>query len=283
MLKRLLALSVVLLTSFVEPTTALAGRGHQRDPVERRSSDDGADLTAVDSVPGGSGDGTDGCGLWGLLSVLDVPGVPAEMLVGLDPDSGRIRRTTGQGIAQSLYIRTCADRVPAIEYGWFDDSPGLGDLLLEARGQLIIPVPAPEFSPPAATVRTFVGIDTWFWVPSVGWAPEVESVSAGGVTVTATATPLVLRFRAGDGSPPMECPGPGTPWEDGATTTCSYTYQWVSAHHESGSWPAVIEVDWEVTWTSNVGQAGVLEPFTMSTAVPMRVAEAQAVLRLPGN
>ena len=252
--------------------------------VERRGSNDGADLTALDVFPGGPGgpgDGLDGCGLWRSVSVFDLGGVPPEMLVGLSLDEGRIRRTSPEGFAQSLYRRVCADRAQTFELGWFDDSPALRDLVLQARTALVLPVPAAEFSPPGATVRTLVGIDTWFWVPATQWVPEEESVSAGAVTVTATANPLALRFDPGDGAPPVECIGPGAPWEQGGESQCSYTYQWVSTHHESGAWPASVELDWEVTWTSNVGQAGVLEPFTMVSAAPMTVAEAQAVLRLP--
>ena len=237
-------------------------------------------LEAQDAYPGGPGDGAGGCGLWVLVSVFELPGVPPNLLVGLDPADAELTRTIAPGIVQSLYRRQCG---PTLQYRWFDTTPELLDLLLRARDELVLPVPVPEFSPPAATVRTLVGMETWFWLPSADWAPVERSVTAGAVTVTATATPLVLRFDPGDGNPAVECAGPGEPWANGDTSECAYSYQWVSSHHPSGVWPALVEVDWEVTWTSNVGQAGVLEPIVVATPTPLTVHQAEATLRLPGT
>ena len=216
------------------------------------------------------------------LTVSEIGGVPPELLVGLGQGEGRIQRVEG-GFVQSLYRRDCPDRDPSFELGWFDDAPALRDLVIQAQEALILPLPTPGFSPPAATVRTLVGIDTWFWMPEAEWEPVESTVTAGAVTVTATATPLMLRFTPGDGEPAVECSGPGRPWTQGGESACSYTYQWVSAHHASGTWLATVEVDWEVTWASNLGQSGVLEPFTMTTAIPLTVAQAEVVLRLPGG
>ncbi len=256
------------------------GRG---GTVERGGAGDGADLEAEDSLPGEGGGGlVDGCGRWRPVSVTDLPGVPPGLVVGLDPAAELVQRTTDAGFGQTLHLRLCPGAFPGTQYRWFDDDPALRDLVLRARDALLLPLPDVRLAPPGDTARTLVGIDTWFWVPGEHWRPIEESVSAGVVTVTATATPLQLRVDPGDGEPVIGCSGPGTPWVSGATSTCAHTYRWVSAHHESGTWPAVVEVVWEITWASSLGQEGLLDPFVMATPVPVLVAEAEVVLR-PGG
>jgi len=267
---------------FVLPGVAAGADRTSGGTVERRTSEDGADLLAEESTPGGSADGTDGCSFWDAVTLSGLGLVPPELAVGLQPGDNRLTRDLG-GFVQTLHVRTCPDQVPRTQYRWFDDVPGLRPLVLQARESLVLPLPSPEFSPPAASVRTLVGVDTWFWVPEADWAPVEATAEAGTVSVTATATPVLLRFEPGDGSAAVTCPGPGEPWTNDAETSCSYTYQWVSAHHPDGRWPAAVQVEWEVTWSASTGHSGVLEPFVMVTDVALVVAEAEAVLTLRGR
>nr|MDT0666960.1 hypothetical protein [Micromonospora sp. DSM 115978] len=45
------------------------------------------------------------------------------------------------------------------------------------------------------------------------------------------------------------------------------------------SWPAVLSIRWQVSWTASTGETGVLEETTTDTAVPVTVEEVQAVER----
>ncbi len=148
------------------------------------------------------------------------------------------------------------------------------------RALLSLPRPLPYFAPPAERVRTLVGIDTWFWVPAFQWRPIVRFVAAGGVVVTLVATPLALQLLPGDGSSPVSCPGPGSPWlVSGSRSLCSYVFQRASTATKRGRYHAKVQAVWTIRWTSNTGLSGVVGPVVVPTAVSLLVAEAQAVLR----
>ena len=100
---------------------------------------------------------------------------------------------------------------------------------------LSLPPPVPFFAPPAQRVRTLVGVDTWFWVTAASWRPVVRVVLVGKVVVTVVATPVTLQLVPGDGSPPVSCPGPGTPWLwPGTRSLCSHTFQRTSTARPLG-------------------------------------------------
>ena len=149
-----------------------------------------------------------------------------------------------------------------------------------ALRSLSLPRPVPRFAPPAARVRTLVGIDTWFWVPAFQWRPIVRIVAAGGVVVTLVATPIALQMLPGDGSPPVTCPGPGSPWlVPGSRSLCSHVFQRASTATAGGRYRAAVQAVWTIRWTSSTGLSGVVGPVVVSTPVSLLVAEAQAVLR----
>lgn len=280
----LVGLCIVALTS----APALAAENDQVDFDDgigvERVGEDVAGLEARDADPAEpGGDGADVCGPWQRVSLLQVPGVPDGLRRGLDADDADVVRTRADGVVEALFFRLCDNWGGFAQYSWLPLVPELEALLIEARELLFLPAPAPGFSPPGVGAGTVVGLDTWFWIPEADWVPLAEDATAGAVTVTATATPVLVRFVPGDGEAPVVCAGPGRPWERGAATECRYTYRYVSAHHGSGVWPGQIEVEWEVTWTSNVGQSGVLEPFVLVTPTPMTVFEAQAIIRPPGG
>ena len=273
----ILAMAMVAAGSISSPAAELdPGRG----TVERRGSEDGVDLYAEENRPGGPGDGADGCSFWDEVTVADIGLVPPELVAGLGEGEGGLSRRTVEGFIQILFVRLCPDQAPRIQYRWFDEVPALRALAIRARESLLLPLPAPRFSPPAATARTLVGVGTWFWVPAEDWTAVEATAVAGNVSVTATATPVLLRFDPGDGSRALTCTGPGTPWVEGAESTCAYTYAWVSAHHPDGRWPASVSIDWEVTWSASTGQSGILDPFVMVADVALLVAQAEAVLTL---
>ena len=91
------------------------------------------------------------------------------------------------------------------------------------RGQLDLPDPTITRSPDAknsdpalgGAPYTWVQLWTWVWTEPQTWAPASVTVAAGGVSVTATGTPVALVFDPGDGGDPVTCDGPG-PAVDGA-------------------------------------------------------------------
>ena len=149
-----------------------------------------------------------------------------------------------------------------------------------ALRSLSLPRPLPYFAPPAQRVRTLVGIDTWFWVPAFQWRPIIRFVAAGGIVVTLIATPLALQLLPGDGSSPVTCPGPGSPWlVSGRRSLCSHVFQRASTATARGRYRAKVQAVWTIRWTSSTGLSGVVGPVVVPTAVSLLVAEAQAVLR----
>ncbi|WP_420623348.1 hypothetical protein [Candidatus Poriferisodalis sp.] len=158
-------------------------------------------------------------------------------------------------------------------------APQVGAAANRALSTLSLPRPVPRFAPPAAHVRTLVGIDTWFWVPAFQWRPIVRFVAAGGVVVTLVATPIALQLRPGDGSALVSCPGPGSPWlVPGSRSLCSHVFQRASTATASGRYRAAVQAVWTIRWTSSTGLSGVVGPVVVSRPVSLVVAEAQAVL-----
>lgn len=144
---------------------------------------------------------------------------------------------------------------------------------------LSLPPPVPFFAPPAQRVRTLVGIDTWFWVTAASWRPVVRVIPVGKVLVTLVATPVTLQFVPGDGSPPVLCPGPGSPWLwPGSRSPCSYTFQRASTSRLLGRFSGTVQTLWTIRWTTSTGLSGTAGPVAVPTPVSLRVAEAQAVL-----
>ena len=144
---------------------------------------------------------------------------------------------------------------------------------------LSLPPPVPFFAPPAQRVRTLVGVDTWFWVTAASWRPVVRVVLVGKVVVTLVATPVTLQLVPGDGSPPVSCPGPGTPWLwPGTRSLCSHTFQRTSMSRALGRFSGTVQTMWTIRWTSSTGLSGTAGPVAVPTPVSLRVVEAQAVL-----
>ncbi len=119
--------------------------------------------------------------------------------------------------------------------------------------------------------RSLVGVPTWFWVDG---ADDVVAATASvpGMSVTATASPGAVRFDLGDGTT-MECAGRGTPYEAGATSDCTHTYE------RAGHYTVTSTILWTGTYTVN--DAG---PFPIANAVArtatlpdLPVNEAQAI------
>jgi hypothetical protein len=149
-------------------------------------------------------------------------------------------------------------RIPSIDLAW------------RARGDLGLPAPHVHWAPQP---RTYVQLRTGLWVDRADFAEFSKSVSAGGQTVTATATPK--RVEWGLVETTIQCQSAGS--ADG--TACGYTYQRSSAAQPDGTYHITATITWSVNWTCqgacDPNAGGPLDPISMSSAAQLPVDEIQ--------
>ncbi|MFJ2191654.1 ATP/GTP-binding protein [Kitasatospora sp. NPDC087861] len=135
---------------------------------------------------------------------------------------------------------------------------------------------------PAPGSTGLVGMPVWMWtaVSPTAWGPNTKSVTAGAVTVTATAHATQIAWSMGDGHT-VTCTGPGTPYDPsyGAhpSPDCGHTYTSTSARQDKGKFHVGAVTTWSVDWTG-AGRQGHLT-LTRTSAADVAVAEAQAVVK----
>lgn len=132
-------------------------------------------------------------------------------------------------------------------------------------------------APPAD--KGIIGIPVWLWIADPGASttgPITRSVSAGGVTVTATGTLDRIVYDMGDGNQ-VECMGPGTPFTPGPASSpdCGYTYTESSDGQPANSYTVTATCYWTVTWAGG-GQRGAI-PLEYSRSMAATVGELQAL------
>lgn len=153
-------------------------------------------------------------------------------------------------------------------------------LAREAVSRLRLPAPAIRANPdPAADL--LVRVPVWLWVDSLTWGPRSATASVPGMSVTATATPTEVAWSFGDGSSDQTCSGAGTPWRPGIdpraeSPTCGHTYLVSSAGAPGDVFTLRATVTWSVSWVGG-GQSGSVPALTTTSAVPVRVAQSQAI------
>jgi len=155
-------------------------------------------------------------------------------------------------------------------------------LVEQASKAMKIPTPQLSLSPDAASTE-FVGVPVWAWTPSSEWAPKSVSVSAGGVSLTMTATPEFVTWSMGDGGS-MTCWGAGTPYPTAGakpperSPDCGYTYAAPSSSSPGGYFPVAATTHWKVAWSTTTGLAGTEPELTASSSLHLRVSEIQALV-----
>jgi hypothetical protein len=141
-------------------------------------------------------------------------------------------------------------------------------------------IPLPDINlNPGEERDQVVNVATWMWVD--GWAPISASASAGGVTVTVTASPTHVEWDMGDGTV-VDCAGPGAVYDesrpaDAQSTDCSHTYRRSSASQADQRYRIAATSYWHVTWTASTGESGDLGVVGRTSSIRVRVAEIQAV------
>ncbi|WP_344437703.1 hypothetical protein [Kitasatospora nipponensis] len=164
-----------------------------------------------------------------------------------------------------------------------EQAPAVDPVVLAAQAvaRLELPRPTVRMSPPE-TSHQVVGVPAWLWVQKSSWKPVQSSAEVPGVTVQATATPSSVVWEFGDGSEPVVCRGPGTPYSPGAdpaaaSPDCGHTFARPSAGERDGVFQAVVTTHWSVVWTG-AGQGGIFPDLTSRTVLPVKVVEVQSLV-----
>ncbi|WP_381226415.1 hypothetical protein [Streptomyces mauvecolor] len=146
--------------------------------------------------------------------------------------------------------------------------------------ELVLPAPVIRTNPDEKAAQ-LVRVPTWMWLDPGMWRPVSKTASVPGVSVTATAIPRTVTWRMGDGST-VVCAGAGTPYSaqyaaDSASPDCGHTYLRSSAGQPREAYTVSVSVSWDVEWHGG-GQQGVIPGQQSQAQVPLRVAEAQALV-----
>jgi hypothetical protein len=172
-------------------------------------------------------------------------------------------------------------------------SPGVAGA--KAASELALPAPELGLNPSGTG---YVNFPEWLWVNPTLWHRFTTSATAcnavGCASATATATPLSVTWRTGDGAVVL-CPGPGTPYQpslpaSAQTTDCSHTYQRSSLGQpvppgepddpNNAAYPVSATITWGVSWSAPGGAGGVLPDVQTTATGWLRVAQIE-ILRVP--
>lgn len=193
-----------------------------------------------------------------------------------DTDGTRLFSETGRWLE-----KWCDGQQMQVGDGYIVPEGGQVDpaqLAAEARRSIPIVSPAINTSP-SSDRRLYVRVPTWLWLDPSWWQSYSATASAGRVSSTVTARPVRAVWSAGDGGG-TTCNGPGVVWREGMredATYCRHTYYHSSAGEEGGTYTLSVTVEFEVTWTSNVGLGGGLAGVSRSASRQVEVGEIQAV------
>ncbi|MGN9908225.1 hypothetical protein ACTMTJ_11845 [Phytohabitans sp. LJ34] len=183
------------------------------------------------------------------------------------------------------YTPTCAQGVGLPV--WFDAPPAGAEAppdpeTLARRAFAEITLRAPDLQiKPDPNGAGLVGLPVWLWVERglETWGPIFNSESDRGLTVTIEARVNNLTFDLGDGSPPVSCPGGGTPYPKGATgpsPDCGHVFTKSSKQQPGQKFTVTATTTWTVTWSGG-GEIGTFEPQIREATVGVRINELQVV------
>ncbi|MFV5998698.1 ATP/GTP-binding protein [Streptomyces sp. NPDC056231] len=126
-----------------------------------------------------------------------------------------------------------------------------------------------------------VGMPVWIWNKPgpTRTGPATASASAGGVTVTARAKVRKVVYGMGDGSDPVVCTAPGTPYaaEYGKRMSpdCGHRYTAPSSTVDGGRYRVTATTTWDVEW-AGAGQTGTITT-TRDASTSVEIREVQVL------
>ena len=77
---------------------------------------------------------------------------------------------------------------------YVSSKPATVNVAEHAESTITLPLPVINTNPSGTT---FVNLPTWFWVSPSVWHPFAATARAGGITATATATPVQVEILDG--------------------------------------------------------------------------------------
>ena len=148
----------------------------------------------------------------------------------------------------------------------------------EARRRLDLPSPEPRVNPPDAQL---VGLPMWMWLDEP-WELVRATASIGAVWASVWAWPHAALWEFEDGTRVWCDRGVAyepwrRPWEQ--HSECTHTFVHPTASLPDGVTWVRVTVFWRVEWTSSDGAGEPLGTVSRSVQVPIRVLEAQALVR----
>jgi hypothetical protein len=215
-------------------------------------------------------------------SVLLESGQPGSLAAEQYAAGGRFYKLTcSDGTYRSVYVPPGSPSPAATARA----TPAT--LAKRAYNNLKLPTPKPRHSPAG---QALVGLPTWWFLSSGSWQSLSQRTAAGPVWAQVHARPVRTIWDAGDGSEPVVCDGPGTPYDPSRPaaaqhTDCEHTYRRSSAGQpQTGPNPnnrhftVTVTVVWQVRWRGAGGASGELPELRRTSRFPLRVAERQTLV-----
>ncbi|QTE28574.1 hypothetical protein [Pengzhenrongella sicca] len=147
---------------------------------------------------------------------------------------------------------------------------------LHAISMGIVPEPGPGS-------MGIVGMPVWMWAANPGPStvgPVTASASAGGITVTATASIDAITWDMGDGNT-VVCASAGTPYEASygraQSPDCGHVYTTSSWGQPGDAFTVTATSDWVITW-NGAGQTGTIRLTGLTESVQIAVGEVQVLV-----
>ncbi|MCX4554232.1 ATP/GTP-binding protein [Streptomyces sp. NBC_01500] len=181
-----------------------------------------------------------------------------------------------------LYYRLCAPAdggTPSYDTAVMGKPPAavtIDPAVLARRAVDSMSLLGPDIRSPRAAGKYVVGVPTWMWVhrSTSTFGPNTATASAGGVTVSATATVSSITWDMGDGTS-VTCHGPGTPYKASygmsQSPTCGHRYNSAATDEPDGRFHGTATATWTVNWqvTGGGGATGEMtevreSPFTVA-------------------
>lgn len=218
--------------------------------------------------------------------------------------------------AYHCYIRVFAPQPPAGDPSWQGHEPGDGAVYdcYQPQTGLLIPIWAADPPPnsgagpsprdvaqlaiddmalraidigitpsPIAGRIGLVGMPVWMWAQSPddhSYGPITATASAGGITITATATVQKVTWEMGDGTT-VVCDSAGTPYKakhgKHPSPDCGHVYETSSAGEPGGTYTVTATSAWVITW-AGAGQTGTIRLDGLQRSVEITVGEAQVLV-----
>jgi hypothetical protein len=196
------------------------------------------------------------------------PGAPSGPIVEEgDPGSEDL-------FANDWVLMICFDSgggLVAIDGFQIGEPPDAAPMLEHARRSLRIPLPVASFSPEASAPQV-VGLQTWVWVDAASAADQSATACIPDsppyyACATITASFVDVAFSMGDGTPELNCEGPGTAYDLGLAygdqadiDHCSHIY--LEADPGGSTHDVVATTIWHLQWDCvyDDGADGTLNP-----------------------